>query len=537
MKRLVALSLVLLLSIESFAAVVGDNDGAAFITKAEFDSLKSTFQAQIDRYNKSIDNKIDGAISAYLEGVQVAKTVQLKEEFAGKKIMILNLDKIDKLKFGKMNFEIAASSNNWTYNWMNNPSTGINHSSGSCSLYMARVDDNHGEGFETFLVDTDKKLTYSDDFRIHWTATRYLVSHTSSGGTYTTNTIWGRWHASYQQKLTSKGEEEPDYSIGETKFSDLLSNSSWLSFWQTGGVGFQCGGFGMRTEEAGEKDNPNFNRYLTSVNTYDEMIENPIISTEGTSGLKNDVFVCLDGKAMSAKQITQQESLYKRYDTSTYKYRLPSDAGLTTCAASTMTIPMWSNFSGSYKPTLVSGVTWVDYGRYSDRAGNSESSYIAGTAAPFYEMIPKITEVNLDTLKDSVALSGVSESYQGWSGYLYQGIPLYRFDKDGKIKFSIDLSSVTEDVYLAVNDSPFEKTIGMITYKSRELPDCIGSWTVDGTRYNTMACELSHGVTHDIEISINQKTPIFYKFVLKDSNSKNKQTLILPQNITFTSNS
>ena len=32
-KRYVALILVLLFSIESFAAVVGDNDGAAFITK------------------------------------------------------------------------------------------------------------------------------------------------------------------------------------------------------------------------------------------------------------------------------------------------------------------------------------------------------------------------------------------------------------------------------------------------------------------------------------------------------------------------
>ena len=58
-KRLVALCLVLLLSIESFAAVVSDNDGSAFITKAEFDSLKNDFQSQIDQYNSSIDSKIE----------------------------------------------------------------------------------------------------------------------------------------------------------------------------------------------------------------------------------------------------------------------------------------------------------------------------------------------------------------------------------------------------------------------------------------------------------------------------------------------
>ncbi len=73
-KRMVALFLVVLMSIENFAAVVGDNDGAAFITKAEFDSLKNNFQSQIDQYNTSIDSKIDGAIASYLAGINVAKT-------------------------------------------------------------------------------------------------------------------------------------------------------------------------------------------------------------------------------------------------------------------------------------------------------------------------------------------------------------------------------------------------------------------------------------------------------------------------------
>ena len=69
-----ALLLVLLLSIESFAAVVSDNDGSAFITKAEFDSLKNNFQNQIDQYNTSIDSKIDGAIASYLAGIKTTAT-------------------------------------------------------------------------------------------------------------------------------------------------------------------------------------------------------------------------------------------------------------------------------------------------------------------------------------------------------------------------------------------------------------------------------------------------------------------------------
>ena len=72
-KRLLALFLVVLMSIESIGAVVSDNDGSAFITKAEFDSLKNNFQSQIDQYNVSIDSKIDGAIASYLAGINVAK--------------------------------------------------------------------------------------------------------------------------------------------------------------------------------------------------------------------------------------------------------------------------------------------------------------------------------------------------------------------------------------------------------------------------------------------------------------------------------
>ncbi len=77
-KKLLALFLVVLMSIESFGALVSDNDGSAFITKGEFDSLKLSFQSQIDNYNTSIDSKIDGAIAAYLSGIQVKKKLQLE---------------------------------------------------------------------------------------------------------------------------------------------------------------------------------------------------------------------------------------------------------------------------------------------------------------------------------------------------------------------------------------------------------------------------------------------------------------------------
>ena len=65
--------LVLLMNFNIYAAIVSDNDGSAFITKAEYDSLKNNFQSQIDYYNTSIDNKIDSAIASYISGINIER--------------------------------------------------------------------------------------------------------------------------------------------------------------------------------------------------------------------------------------------------------------------------------------------------------------------------------------------------------------------------------------------------------------------------------------------------------------------------------
>ena len=72
-KIIFAMFLSLILSFNCIAAVVSDNDGSAFITKSEFDSLKNDFQVKLDQYNSTIDNKIDSAIAGYLAGILVSK--------------------------------------------------------------------------------------------------------------------------------------------------------------------------------------------------------------------------------------------------------------------------------------------------------------------------------------------------------------------------------------------------------------------------------------------------------------------------------
>ena len=68
--------MVMILITQSFAAIVSDNDGSAFVTKSEFEALKTDFANQIQTYNESIDNKIDGAIASYLAGIQQEKKVE-----------------------------------------------------------------------------------------------------------------------------------------------------------------------------------------------------------------------------------------------------------------------------------------------------------------------------------------------------------------------------------------------------------------------------------------------------------------------------
>ena len=137
-KRRLALILVLLFSIESFAAVVGDNDGAAFITKAEFDSMKNDFQSQLDRYNSSLDNKIDGAIVAYLSGIGIQSKVELKNLVDNYQDMKwVNTYKVYGVwrKWSSFTSKTEKITNDWYVPELNEKRLGLRGDSGNTALY------------------------------------------------------------------------------------------------------------------------------------------------------------------------------------------------------------------------------------------------------------------------------------------------------------------------------------------------------------------------------------------------------------------
>ena len=67
-KRMMAFFIVMLLSINTYAAV-GASDGSAFVTKTEFETLIKDFNEQMNTYQSGLNTKIDSAIAAYLAGL------------------------------------------------------------------------------------------------------------------------------------------------------------------------------------------------------------------------------------------------------------------------------------------------------------------------------------------------------------------------------------------------------------------------------------------------------------------------------------
>ena len=157
------------MSIESLGAVVSDNDGSAFITKGEFDSLKNDFQNQIDQYNTSIDSKIDGAIAAYLAGINV-ETQKRVNLIASGDTFCLDATNAPLYKYGSLRLhgeyrdtrlQNAGSGNYGNYieimavTW-HAPSVGDDHKQNKLIIQNLNTSNRTAEwvGFATGCVDT-----------------------------------------------------------------------------------------------------------------------------------------------------------------------------------------------------------------------------------------------------------------------------------------------------------------------------------------------------------------------------------------------
>ncbi|MBO6119235.1 MAG: hypothetical protein J6P02_02075 [Lachnospiraceae bacterium] len=112
---------VIMFTLSSFGAIVSDNDGSAFVTKSEFESLKKDFANQITSYNDSIDGKIDGAIASYLAGIRLSTKDNRNLYFSNwKKITMFNaaLSNEWKLPNTNLSLDFVAMTPNASGGWM-----------------------------------------------------------------------------------------------------------------------------------------------------------------------------------------------------------------------------------------------------------------------------------------------------------------------------------------------------------------------------------------------------------------------------------
>lgn len=75
-KRLLALFIVAILNINTYATTTS-NDGSAFVTKAEFDTLINNFNKQMNIYQADLNAKIDNSIASYIGGLSGTTTVDI----------------------------------------------------------------------------------------------------------------------------------------------------------------------------------------------------------------------------------------------------------------------------------------------------------------------------------------------------------------------------------------------------------------------------------------------------------------------------
>ena len=529
-KKSLALFLVVLMSINTFAAVVGDNDGAAFITKAEFDSLKNDFQSQLDRYNSSIDNKIDGAIAAYLAGIRISKTTTEKFfDGQGRQILIFDSTTIDDLKRGKPEFTYDG------LNAMGDSESGTQYTGLYSISYvkLKRTADN-SSSFEVFAINEEtatehRFLFYSDDFAFKIVASAqgryyggYTPWHSDPGSNFLV-----RWHGQANDRNgaisveTTARTGNPSNGI----FSRYLSHPG---FWNMSVSGVL-------------HDLPAWSTNLgNAYNVYTEKVslQNKITLAMHRATAKSQLWAHMITDHPETTWVYAAKEITNYNNTADMEKKYPSDANVSSDGSILDFVSMLDAYdpsqgrnSGSLTPLV-----WADDGHY------------ASTTTPENSRLPwQEPGILLDNLNPkTIILDDIPENIKstyasyGWHGRLTEGLPIALFEKDGSVKFKLNTSTLENDIVFALATSPtyFQNLSSTQLLKDAPLPMAISDYKVDGVDISTGATTLAPG-EHTIEFKISldsTKVPLFFKIEFPNSNtSKLRKSFVLPEEFEFTS--
>ena len=441
-KRVLALFLVVLMSIESFAAVVSDNDGSAFITKAEFDSLKNNFQAQIDQYNTSIDSKIDGAIASYLAGITVAKkTTEKFFDGKGAKVLICDASKINDLKWGTFALDISQIQSKF------GPDTETATQTNTGSAYGKWVAKRPtATPFECFRynADTSRLIAYSNDLKVKFTTIRNNNSFAtwSKHASSDTSAIWGiRWHScAYPEGNSGKYGSQAlvfanwgsDVFTSNQQFYSTynmwLAAPNWTESWNTGININYAGNIGTPDYFQSDKieiQNETKINLIFDDTTIDQRNK---IWTPCYGNTENIILECLH----AGGHPTDDDVFAYNYDKTgrTLRFDTPGDAGL----ALTET-RVWA-YNNDYSRFIhrTNLLSWRNTG--STSSGSLNQITCDYWYEPYFENDSLYSKNIINNIDDSK----INEfSSYGFTGALTEGLPIGLFKEDDECEFEINL--------------------------------------------------------------------------------------------------
>ena len=484
----------ILLSLNTFAAVVSDNDGSAFITKAEFDSLKNNFQSQIDQYNTNIDNKIDAAVASYIAGSKMEKTtVENMPVAANEKILLCNSRYITDLAFGKIGID-------WKMfvDMVNNRDRGNNNCG---SVTMTRTGTS---AYEAFIVNDARTrfLYYGKDLKID-TKVVYTILRPIGGGVASVTSLTSmklRWGANAYRTIESGTADTID-TQGSVLWHPQFGHNRFFA-WYACGLNFGTTYYGGSTE---------WDRVLIDNNSTVSISGDKVKWIIDASDANTTVWVRdPEQRPASLNRLNQTN-----YVTTNKDYTYPSSAGIST----TCKVYMKDRTgSGTWGDTLkyTGNVTWVNYGTY-------KNTSTANTNSDWSELHLETNSKNPAAIVNDNFDSEILSHYAsyGFNGYITQGIPIGVFKENSKIKFDLNTTSAGVAVNFAINNRAFP------TDEICDIGKVDGlSLKVDGVVQDVSVVGLSAG-KHTIEIGTERDEPVFCKLsVHKDSTNRNKRLII-----------
>ena len=535
-KRILALFLVVLMSIESFAAVVSDNDGSAFITKAEFDSLKNSFQSQIDQYNTSIDSKIDGAIASYLAGINVDKiSIERLMLWGGRTLGLLENVKSRPYKEGTVDgkFEYTAwytklRSGGSTHWYSGNPSV-VNVKGNTVPAYLAFCHHIFTAGGVPFKYCVVRPNSNNNRFDfLGYADVLDSVSASSFDSADVDFTMSGRflfgfcigWNpvrfnlnvdiAKSTTRLTSLCETENTYNAGRGASSGythnttemLFSNASFSSEYTLVETNRYLSNATADTTYSGLRDikwhGINLTNDATEAHTYGEFAKQGWVIKENKNQnfhIKQSIshsYIDVDSNSYGCYSMTWARGISGDGSGASYSHQSSYPHGQ---------VPSTNNFKKLFKADLGDEVTASNI--YSSEIGNVISD----------DMPDKVTTDVFDGVSKTVAPLSI-------------GLPIATVKENDSVKLELDfLNAADYTVAFAVggfDTEPIANTIGTDT-------GCI----VKGST-NHMISFTGPRTAEPITINVNKKGILFLKY---SATGDNAQQIKLPVNCVITTNS